>query len=240
MIEQIRLLEELQQIDAKVEEQNQVRAALPARLQEMREQLRRIENALAEERQRLGEAEKYHSAQERDLKLEEEQIQKAKVKLQQVRNPKEYMATTRELEQLRKMSGDREEELLKIMEALEKSRASVKQHDAELTELRKQVLEEERQAQEKAAALEMEVGGARKARDELAHRVRPDFLRRYKQIRLKRGLAVVAVRGGTCQGCNMSIPPQLLNQLIRAETLFTCPICHRLIYVEAETPSAQS
>jgi hypothetical protein len=45
-------------------------------------------------------------------------------------------------------------------------------------------------------------------------------------------LAVVSVRNGTCQGCNMNIPPQLYNVLQRGQTIETCPSCHRIIYWE--------
>jgi len=233
MIEQIKLLENLQQIDAKIEEHEKVAAAVPARLKEMRENLGLVESLLAGERARLAEAERYHSEQERGLRLEEDQIHKAKLKLQQVRNTKEYIATTRELETLRKMSGEREEEVLKIMEAVEKVRASIRQHDGELTELRQQVAEEERRARETLDQMERAMAETRKEREATAQRVKPDVIKRYKQIRLKRGLAVVPVRGGTCQGCNMSIPPQLYNMIQRGDQLHTCPNCHRLIYFEA-------
>ena len=49
---------------------------------------------------------------------------------------------------------------------------------------------------------------------------------------MRRGLAVVSVRNGTCQGCNMNIPPQLYNVLQRGVTVETCPSCHRIIYWE--------
>jgi hypothetical protein len=60
--------------------------------------------------------------------------------------------------------------------------------------------------------------------------VRPDVLKRYGAIRMRRGLAVVAVRSGTCTGCNMNMPPQLYNTLQRGTSLETCPYCHRMIY----------
>ena len=69
-------------------------------------------------------------------------------------------------------------------------------------------------------------------RDKLAKDVRPDVLKRYSNIRMRRGLAVVSVRNGTCQGCNMNIPPQLYNVLQRGQTVETCPSCHRIIYWE--------
>jgi predicted nucleic acid-binding Zn-ribbon protein len=127
------------------------------------------------------------------------------------------------------------------MEVVEKFRSSVKQHDAELTDLRKQVAEEDKRAREEGAELELILSKARKQREDLAGRVRPDVMKRYQHIRAKRGLAVVPVRNGTCAGCNMSIPPQLYNQLIRGEQLFACPLCHRLIYYEPEPrPEAKS
>ena len=53
--------------------------------------------------------------------------------------------------------------------------------------------------------------------------VDPDVLKRYGTIRMRRGLAVVSVRNGTCTGCNMNLPPQLFNQLQRGTSLRGCP-----------------
>jgi len=35
-----------------------------------------------------------------------------------------------------------------------------------------------------------------------------------------------------CQGCNMGIPPQLYNIVLRGENIETCPYCHRIMYYE--------
>jgi hypothetical protein len=150
------------------------------------------------------------------------------------------MATTRELESLRKIAGERQEEVLKMMEAIEKFRASVQQHGAELGEMRAEIAREEAGAQGRIAEIETQLGGERASRDGVQARVRPEILKRYRQIRLKRGLAVVAVRGGTCLGCNVSIPPQLYNVLLRREALQSCPNCHRIIYVDTPAEAAKA
>ena len=80
--------------------------------------------------------------------------------------------------------------------------------------------------------LEGKIAEVRAERDKLAATVKPEVLKRYGTIRMRRGLAVVSVRGGTCQGCNMNIPPQLYNTLQRGQTIETCPSCHRIIYWE--------
>ena len=43
------------------------------------------------------------------------------------------------------------------------------------------------------------------------------------------GLAVVEIRGGTCQGCRMHVPPQLFNQIQRNEQVILCPSCQRML-----------
>ena len=82
------------------------------------------------------------------------------------------------------------------------------------------------------AEIEGKIAELRVERDKVAASVRPDVLKRYGNIRMRRGLAVVSVRNGTCQGCNMNIPPQLYNVLQRGQTVETCPSCHRIIYWE--------
>jgi predicted nucleic acid-binding Zn-ribbon protein len=80
--------------------------------------------------------------------------------------------------------------------------------------------------------IQAKIAELRSERDKLAADVKPDVLKRYSSIRMRRGLAVVSVRNGTCQGCNMNIPPQLYNVLQRGQTVETCPSCHRIIYWE--------
>jgi predicted nucleic acid-binding Zn-ribbon protein len=46
-------------------------------------------------------------------------------------------------------------------------------------------------------------------------------------------VAVSPVVGSTCKGCHRNIPPQLSIVLQRADTIETCPNCHRIIYSAA-------
>jgi uncharacterized protein len=42
--------------------------------------------------------------------------------------------------------------------------------------------------------------------------------------------ALVPLRGSTCSGCNMHVPPQLANQLRVTLGTDVCPNCHRIIF----------
>jgi len=59
----------------------------------------------------------------------------------------------------------------------------------------------------------------------------PELLKRYNFLKdRKGGKAISAVIKGVCQSCNMGIPPQRFNELIKGEKVLTCPNCDRLIY----------
>src|SRR4029077_4554947 len=82
------------------------------------------------------------------------------------------------------------------------------------------------------AEIEGKIGKLRVERDKFDATVKAEVLKRYSYIRVRRGLAVASARNGTCQGCNMNIPPQRYNVLQRGQTVETCPSCHRIIYWE--------
>jgi predicted nucleic acid-binding Zn-ribbon protein len=82
------------------------------------------------------------------------------------------------------------------------------------------------------AEVQSKIDALQVTRDKIAAGIRPDYLKRYGAIRMRRGLAVATVRNGTCLGCNMNVPPQLFNTLQRGNTLETCPYCHRIVYWE--------
>ena len=71
--------------------------------------------------------------------------------------------------------------------------------------------------------------------------MRSDVLKKYSAIRMRRGLALVPVKNGTCQGCNMNIPPQLFNTLQRGNSIEVCGNCNRIIYWDKlmEDPDGQ-
>ena len=232
MLEQIKLLEKLQQLDAKLLEIEDALKHLPQNVNDLKLTVNGVEGRLEAERQQLAEAQQYKSDLESSSKSEQDQMNKAKAKLSQVRTSKEYMATQRELEVTRKSTSDKDEELLKLMEAIEASKKSIAIHEGELKELVEHV-----QAQEAETAVKLEeLKQARDAqiaeRDQLASTVRRDVLNKYRSIQRRRPNPVVEAKRGVCTGCNMALPPQLYIILQRQATLELCPSCQRIVYFQ--------
>jgi predicted nucleic acid-binding Zn-ribbon protein len=228
--QQLQLLEELQRHDARLQEADSALKALPEKLQVLKNDLAKFEALLTRERDGLAETERFRRELEGQLKTEEGNIARAKSKLTQVRTSKDYMAAQREIEATRKIVADREEEVLKLIDAIEASKQTIAGHEKDVAELRAHVADEEKVIEARMAEVRASTSGEREARDLVAAKVRPDVLKRYGSIRLRRGLAVVPVIKGVCQGCHMSIPPQLFNLLQRGTSVETCPQCNRIIY----------
>jgi len=189
-----------------------------------------LDRLLAEKRLELADTEAFRKGQEQDKKEAAEQLSRAKAKSSQVRNLKEQNAVQRELETTRRQLEQREEEIGKLSQAIGEQQAKIAEHEARVGDQRKELAAEHERVAKRIAEMQGKLTGAKARRDELASKLRPDFLKRYSAIRMKRGLAIVAVHDGTCRGCNMRIPPQLYNIIQRGASLELCPNCNRMIY----------
>jgi predicted nucleic acid-binding Zn-ribbon protein len=230
--DQLKRLEDLQAHDARIQELENSLKAIPAKLAATQNDLARVEGLLAGERQALAETERYYSEQKGLLTEDEIQVAGAKHKLAQAKNSKEYMAAQREIDQRREGLAAREGEIAKLVDAVEGKKKLLAERAKDVDSLKASIEKDDEAAKARMAEIQAKIAELRAEREKVAAEVKPDVLKRYSSIRMRRGLAVVSVRNGTCQGCNMNIPPQLYNVIQRGQTIETCPSCHRIIYWE--------
>lgn len=232
MIDQLRLLLKLQAIDIRVLELKATIASLPKPLEADRLNLAKLERLLADEKAHLAETEQWRSEQEGFIASEDEAIRKAKSKVQASKGSKDFGAANREVDNKRRSRSEREDEVLKVLEALEKAKSDMEAHEANVTRLRERVVAEEQRISQRIAELEVEAVQGLVGRDQIASQIDPPLLQRYEKVHKQRGNVVVSVRAGVCQGCHMSIPPQLNNMLAARRDIQFCPRCNRVIYHE--------
>jgi predicted nucleic acid-binding Zn-ribbon protein len=228
--EQLRLLRELQAIDSRRQEMRKSIEALPERLRPAKQDLAKLEAMLQQEREQVADTEKWRAEQEELVRRDEEAVRQAKAKLQQSRNTKDFAAANREVENKRRMISEREEELLKVIGAMDTTRAQLAQREKDVEALREHVLTEEAAVAARTAEVTAELQEQEAGREAIASQVPRDLLRRYEQVQRRRGVALVPVVDGSCKGCFMSLPPQLNNIIARGTSLETCPSCQRLLY----------
>lgn len=243
MKEQLVLLQKLQEIDARTQEARNAIASLPEKLRPAKDDLARLEALLQQERDQVAETERWRKEQQELIDREEEAVRYSKSKLQQAKSAKEFAAASREVDNKRRSITEREAEMKKVLAAMEATTSNLAQHEQDVAKLRASVEAEEAQLLGKLRELQAEAEAQAGGRDELAAQLPKPLLKKYETVQKRRGIAVVPVVEGVCQGCFMTLPPQLNNVLARFESIESCPACNRLLYraelVESDEPNAE-
>jgi uncharacterized protein len=228
--EQLVHLLQLQTSDVKVRELEQAATQLPAKLDPLRRDLAKLQTMLDGERAKLSETETWRKNQQDLLDREREALKLAQSKLQQTKNTKEYSAATREVENKRKSISDREAELKKVAETATASNAQLATRDTDVASVRTELTNSEAAQADQLADIHARLAAAKAERDAARAQVDKQWLKTYDSLVGKKGYAVAPVVKGVCQGCHMTLPPQLNNILARMESIETCPRCARLVY----------
>jgi predicted nucleic acid-binding Zn-ribbon protein len=226
----LRLLYQLQQIDASLDEVQELKGDLPHIVAELEERLAQKEA----EKNQLEEFVKQSMISRDQMDLEiitlKEQIEKYKTQQFQVKTNRQYDALAREADHAQEKIIKLEQE----MEVLE-GKANTARLDAEkllpeIEELR-QLLEERRaELAEVNKEHEDEELRLRHEREKIVVRLEKADLRLYERIRkAKGGKAIVPVRRNACGGCFNRVPPQKVLELRKNARIITCEHCGRVL-----------
>lgn len=237
MLSELRALIRLAEIDDSARTLDDELKAIPARIDDMRADVQKLETLLANERNQLADAESVKKSQDSQVSESNDKISKAKSKGAKATNAKETDAAERELESVRRSLKDREDEQKKLGEAITRVRASLENHHKEFEEFRTLFLEEETAGKARIAELTTLRNAAVQGRDEVVALIPKDIARRYDKIRDKRGSGVSEVVAGNCTACRVQLLPQQHIVLIRGESVEQCHHCLRFLYVKEAAPT---
>lgn len=231
--DQILALEELAAMDAEVKALEEKLAEERGVLGGLKESLKKLDEKLTADRTTVGAADKQRQELHLDIRTMSQQIEHSREKLNRSRNERENQAAQRELEELRKLVRDREDEIQRIDNDTASVRAQLAATETEHKELSDELAAKEGDISAKVTQLESDRQTRGGGRDAIVKRIPPQTYRRYEMIRGRRGSAVAQTTDGTCNKCNMALPPQLYHRLRREPILEQCPSCNRIIYFAA-------
>jgi predicted nucleic acid-binding Zn-ribbon protein len=234
-------LRALQEIDNNARLVADERDRLRTRLAQLKDALERGKEDLDNRLRKISDAEVWYEEQKGLLKGEKDKVSKLKANLATVTKSKEYMAIQRELEMHRQSINDKEEELARFTEALKSHRTAVQEEEKRLDDLKDEAGNEQSATKRRIKKFEKKIATINSDREQFTGLVPADILRRYERVKSRReGTAICEIREGRCIGCNMTIPPQLYNVILRRDSLEICPSCNRYIYVGMEEDTSES
>ncbi len=231
MRNKLKSLAALQEVDVQVLELNKSGEGHPKRLAELEAQLAQARAAIDAERARQDENDRQRKELEERLQGEKEKVRKWEARLAEMRTTREYSALSREVDIAKKSNQNMQEEMLALMQTGEEIEKVLEARREEFKTKEAAISSEMKELRDKVAGIQRAVKELEGKRTELAKNVDSALLRRYDAIRAKRGVAMVPVINGTCQGCHINIPPQLYNTVVQLKTLETCPRCNRILYL---------
>jgi predicted nucleic acid-binding Zn-ribbon protein len=229
--EQIHTLNKLQAVEDKLHhlqiELNQVDAGLA----ELDSKLAASQAEVAGLSEDLEAARKTYREGELDIKSNQETIAKSDAKLRQVKTNKEYQATLREIDELKRKNGELEDHLLGLLDKIESAEADLTQRETRAHQRKNEILAQQNTIREEAAEKQTTLAALSAERDEIAAVLPKAVLAQVEEIKIRRGRPIIAaVSACICSGCNMNIPAQLYNELQRFDSIKRCPMCQRIIY----------
>jgi predicted nucleic acid-binding Zn-ribbon protein len=236
---QIELLVQLQQVDQTLRANTQAVASSEERVAEL-DVAYRAKAAATDEARTAATA---LSARQRDLEGRladgESKMKDRRMRITRIRNDKELGLAKREVDLLKEEITGLEAELQQVYEQVEAATTGLAGLEGELKGLAEMREAEAVALKDTIARLGDDIERDRSRRQSLIDTVDEELRRRYEMILSRRGgLAVVPVRGGTCQGCRMRVPPQLFNQIQRNEQVILCPSCQRMLHWQPEQDEA--
>jgi len=229
----IHKLVELQTIDTKLKDINDLLGDLPSRVKELDQQEDTIKANLEKDQTRLKELEvKLHRAEVRIAEINDK-INKYKDQLFLVTNNKQYDALMHEIDHLKEERVSNESESLSFMEEKETLINSINEMAAEL-EILTQDLASRREKLESAISESAdEKSNLEQNRAEQVSQIDAKFISEYDRVLAARdGLAVVNLSGGACGGCGAYIPAQIVTEIRGNIVMHRCDVCGRFLYSE--------
>jgi predicted nucleic acid-binding Zn-ribbon protein len=231
--EQLTLLIELQKTESAAGRLVAKKKDLPDRMNRLEEEFKAFCAEMDTEHGRLEDLRKRRREKDGQLQAGQEALKRTRERLYEVKTNKEYQSILKEIETFETKNSRMEDEVITLLDELERLEAVLKERDSQLEAHRLRFEEEKKTLEKELNSLAGELAVCTKKTDDLKKDIPADILRKYEQIKgVGRGLAVVSVWKEVCDGCHMSIPPQLYNELQKSTDLITCPNCNRIIYWE--------
>jgi hypothetical protein len=231
MLSDVEVAVRLQVIDLRIHDLQKEIAALPKHIAEIEKKLNYHERRLDMDRAAL-------SANQKDRKNLEGEIQTAQGKISKLKNQTleaktndQYRAFQQEIEYCEREIRTYEDKILELMGASEPLEKNVKAAEAALKDERNQVEAEKAKAEKRTGEDRKVVAELLQQRNEALATMSKPAASNYERIRkLRAGIAVSEAVDGRCAQCHISLRPQFMQELKRGEKIMFCESCARILY----------
>lgn len=234
MEDNIRFLVDLQQRDNKISQLRSAIACIPGQIEDLKQKLSATKEDLQNLTEEIAGNEKERRTLELSVEDHKEILAKSKLKLHEVKTNKEYSALLLEIETMEKTIYNTEDEILNKMETMDNKATLVKEKKVIFSREEKLFASLKAEKEQELNSLQQELDIETADRAKLSADLDKGVLVNYERLKhVRNGLAVVTIAGNVCQGCNMTLPPQVVAMAMAGREVTHCEYCDRILFTSS-------
>lgn len=233
----------LHDLDLSLETLRRQKEALVPQKEKVEEDRRRLASDLENSKKSLAQSQLDRKKLEGEVESQEQSVRKHTGELNAVKSNDAYKALLAEIEKAKSDKQALEDKILEVMELQETLQKELKSREAEHASALAAVNARAKALDEEAARLDAALNGKSGERNGFFDGLPEDVRGPYESVRRGRSdFSVLAeVKGMICQGCRTTLPPDVVNQVLKGKALVSCDSCSRILFIRpAPSPAAPS
>jgi predicted nucleic acid-binding Zn-ribbon protein len=220
----------LQEKDRKIAKLQREIRDIPLRKAEVESQLDQAKARLEVSRQDQMQVQSDLKQLEVEVESRREKIARYRTQQMDAKTNDQYRALLHEIAGEEQAIRELEDNEIVLMEKLESFKKQIEEHDEILKEEEDGIREEQEMLMERLAEVQEDLQELLEERKGMTADIKPLLLSRYERLFKNKGdFAVVRVENGHCKGCNMRVPPQVVNDALNPAKLVVCNYCGRML-----------
>ena len=231
LLEELKKLVNLQAVDSEIFKLEEELDTLPDSNDALEEQIAEKEDKIKELKNAIDI--QVDEKEKRDFiyKKHEDQLKTITGKQSAIRNTEEYNALLREIDNIKRFNRDLSDEISEISREIEAKTEELniteEQFSREIEGFKKQISANTKRMEE----LDKTIDKLYDEREKLSKNIRPAVYNKYQRIlnNSTNGKAIAMAEHRVCLGCNMTLPPELYNMVLRAVRIEVCPNCQCIL-----------
>ncbi len=204
------------------------------------EEIRALEIIFESKKQQLAALEKaaldlqiQKKNEELNLAAKDESAKKLQGQLFQLKTNKEYQTMLQQINNARADCSVLEDKILQIMVQMDNVKGDIDKEKQALQEQDKILNADKSHVLTRIKEIDGRLNQLNAQRKQSILNIDPKVFAQYERILSNRdGLAIVTVKNNSCQGCNMFVPPQVINLVKMYEHIVVCEMCNRILYID--------
>ncbi len=233
---QLSNLIKLQGVDSELYSLRAEKAAKPEELKVVEASFEAKKANLSELDKKSADFQKQRKDKELELATKDEAMKKLQGQLYSLKTNKEYQTMLQQIQDAKADASVVEDKILELFDKADAVKVEVEKEKIKLKDEEKVFLTEKKKVDDRIKEIDDRLAQLDVQRKQATQEVDPKILSQYERILTSRdGLAIVTVKGNSCGGCNMFVPPQVINLIKMYEHIITCEMCNRILYIDENT-----